>query len=173
MRRKNLERAIVLGLLLSTSVYGSAWADKTYTISEFRNLGTEISVDENTTVEGTGKSIGGDEVENTIVGKVITVGDGVVLNLNNLSGRNPNIKGNGIINMTVDNAINGAGIHMTGDIDAKELHIDVSNASGVKGVHAYGDVTINANVVDIKGAYNGFFLDPEASSANESLPSYL
>ena len=25
-RRKNLERAIVLGLLLSTSVYGSAWA---------------------------------------------------------------------------------------------------------------------------------------------------
>ena len=169
MRRKNLERAIVLGLLLSTGVYGSAWADKTYTISEFRNLGTEISVDENTTVEGTGKSIGGEEVENTIVGKVITVGDGVVLNLNNLSGRNPNIKGNGIINMTVDNAINGAGIHMTGDIDAKELHIDVSNASGVKGVHAYGDVTINANVVDIKGAYNGFFLDPEASSANVTI----
>ena len=27
MRRKNLERAIVLGLLLSTSVYGSAWAE--------------------------------------------------------------------------------------------------------------------------------------------------
>ena len=26
-RRKNLERAVVLGLLLSTSVYGSAWAD--------------------------------------------------------------------------------------------------------------------------------------------------
>lgn len=26
-RRKNLERAIVLGLLLSTSVYGSAWAE--------------------------------------------------------------------------------------------------------------------------------------------------
>ena len=27
MRRKNLERAVVLGLLLSTSVYGSAWAE--------------------------------------------------------------------------------------------------------------------------------------------------
>ena len=27
MRRKNLERAIVLGLLLSTSVYGSTWAE--------------------------------------------------------------------------------------------------------------------------------------------------
>ena len=26
MRRKNLERAVILGLLLSTSVYGSAWA---------------------------------------------------------------------------------------------------------------------------------------------------
>lgn len=30
MRRKNLERAIVLGLLLSTSVYGNAWADEYY-----------------------------------------------------------------------------------------------------------------------------------------------
>ena len=27
MRRKNLERAVILGLLLSTSVYGSAWAE--------------------------------------------------------------------------------------------------------------------------------------------------
>ena len=27
-RRKNLERAVILGLLLSTSVYGSAWAAK-------------------------------------------------------------------------------------------------------------------------------------------------
>lgn len=26
-RRKNLERAVILGLLLSTSVYGSAWAE--------------------------------------------------------------------------------------------------------------------------------------------------
>lgn len=30
MRRKNLERAIVLGLLLSTGVYGSAWAEDIY-----------------------------------------------------------------------------------------------------------------------------------------------
>ena len=34
--RKNLERAIVLGLLLSTSVYGSAWA-KNYTYGMFFN----------------------------------------------------------------------------------------------------------------------------------------
>lgn len=31
-RRKNLEKAIVLGLLLSTSVYGTAWAG--YNVSE-------------------------------------------------------------------------------------------------------------------------------------------
>ena len=30
MRRKNLERAVILGLLLSTSVYGSAWAEDIY-----------------------------------------------------------------------------------------------------------------------------------------------
>ena len=33
-RRKNLERAIVLGLLLSTSVYGNAWADVNNRISK-------------------------------------------------------------------------------------------------------------------------------------------
>ena len=35
-RRKNLERAIVLGLLLSTSVYGSAWAEISGSIQTFR-----------------------------------------------------------------------------------------------------------------------------------------
>ena len=38
-RRKNLERAVVLGLLLSTSVYGSAWAAINNKISE----GTSVS----------------------------------------------------------------------------------------------------------------------------------
>ena len=37
-RKKNLERAIVLGLLLSTSVYGSAWAAITEKITETPNF---------------------------------------------------------------------------------------------------------------------------------------
>ena len=31
--KKNLERAIILGLILSTSVYGNAWAEEIYDIS--------------------------------------------------------------------------------------------------------------------------------------------
>lgn len=36
--KKNLERAIVLGLLLSTSVYGTAWAEITHTIDDAGKL---------------------------------------------------------------------------------------------------------------------------------------
>ena len=166
-RRKNLERAIVLGLLLSTSVYGSAWADKTYTISDFRNLGTEISVNENTTVEGTGTSIGGDEVNNTIVGKVITVGDGVVLNLNNLAGNHMNIKGNGDINITLEHnaGANGGAIYMNGDITANKLSIDTSATSATKGIYTYGgDVNIDVNELSIKANSHGIFTTGDATS---------
>ena len=167
MRRKNLERAVILGLLLSTSVYGSAWADKTYTISDFRNLGTEISVNENTTVEGTGTSIGGDEVNNTIVGKVITVGDGVVLNLNNLAGNHMNIKGNGDINITLEHnaGANGGAIYMNGDITANKLSIDTSATSATKGIYTYGgDVNIDVNELSIKANSHGIFTTGDATS---------
>lgn len=36
-RKKNLERAIVLGLLLSTSVYGTAWAEEPITDQNHTN----------------------------------------------------------------------------------------------------------------------------------------
>ena len=46
MRRKNLERAVILGLLLSTGVYGSAWAtDYTYGMF-FNNDGANDMADE-------------------------------------------------------------------------------------------------------------------------------
>ena len=53
MRRKNLERAIVLGLLLSTGVYGNAWAES---IEKFKEgaVDSVITVTEDTTVTGTG-----------------------------------------------------------------------------------------------------------------------
>lgn len=49
-RKKNLERAIILGLILSTGVYGSAWAAEV-TTGDFENAAKVpiegISVDEN------------------------------------------------------------------------------------------------------------------------------
>ena len=56
MRRKNLERAVVLGLLLSTSVYGSAWAENTNGITQSNfvkneNGEYEYSLEENINVQ--------------------------------------------------------------------------------------------------------------------------
>lgn len=49
--KKNLEKAIVLGLLLSTSVYGTVWAEITYNIDETGKL--IINTDENITNDKT------------------------------------------------------------------------------------------------------------------------
>ncbi len=48
--KKNLEKAIVLGLLLSTSVYGTAWAEN-YTDADI--ITEEITVNKDNDVEST------------------------------------------------------------------------------------------------------------------------
>lgn len=166
-RKKNLERAIVLGLLLSTSVYSNVLAEKTYTIEEFRDLGNEISIEENTIVNGTGTSIGGDEVNNTISGKVITVGDGVNFTLNNLAGNHMNIKGNGNININLDHdaGANGGAIYINGNITANKLTIDTSKTPNTKGIYTYGgDVVLDINELDIKANSHGIFTTGDATS---------
>ncbi len=52
-KKKNLERAIVLGLILSTGICGSAWAEG---IDEFKNRASDgvITVPHSITVDGTG-----------------------------------------------------------------------------------------------------------------------
>ena len=168
-RRKNLERAVILGLLLSTSVYGSVFAAEV-DIQEFKNSADttgHISVTEDTIVTGNSSYSGGEGNSNSLDNKTITVSNGASLILNNVHMLKPNIEGDGnvVIKITDDNA-NTAGIHVSGNITANSVNIDVSEATSVKGVNAYGDVIINANKVDIKGAYNGFFLTPEVNSAN-------
>lgn len=53
MKGKNLERAVILGLLLSTGVYGTAWAEESYTIT-----GNSIEINTNSTT-GAGKTYDG------------------------------------------------------------------------------------------------------------------
>lgn len=165
--KKNLERAIVLGLLLSTSVYSNVLAEKTYTIEEFRDLGNEIPIEENTIVNGTGTSIGGDEVNNTISGKVITVSDGVNFTLNNLAGNHMDIKGNGniFINLDHDAGANGGAIYINGNITANKLTIDTSKTPNTKGIYTYGgDVVLDVNELDIKANSHGIFTTGDATS---------
>ena len=68
-RKKNLERAIILGLILSTGVYGSAWAAEV-TTGDFENAANVhiegISVDENNyTVSKDNISNNNNSVQNT------------------------------------------------------------------------------------------------------------
>ena len=166
-RKKNLERAIVLGLLLSVSVYGNAWA---MPIEDFKNSADatgNIIVDEDTIVDGNSTYSGGEGNSNSLDNKTITVSNGSDLTLNNVHMLKPNIKGDGNITINItDKNVNTAGIHVSGNITANSLTIDVSEAGSVKGINSYGDVNINAETVDIKGGYNGIFLTPEVNSAN-------
>ena len=168
--KKNLERAIVLGLLLSVSVYGNAWA---MPIENFRNSADatgNIIVDEDTIVDGNSTYSGGDGNSNSLDNKTITVSNGSDLTLNNVHMLKPNIGGDGdiIIRITDKNA-NTAGIHVSGNITANSLTIDTSETGTVKGINAHGDVAITANKVDIKAADHGIFLTNEVSSANVTI----
>ena len=168
--KKNLERAIVLGLLLSVSVYGNAWA---MPIENFRNSADatgNIIVDEDTIVDGNSTYSGGDGNSNSLDNKTITVSNGSDLTLNNVHMLKPNIVGDGdiIIRITDKNA-NTAGIHVSGNITANSLTIDTSETGTVKGINAHGDVAITANKVDIKAADHGIFLTNEVSSANVTI----
>ena len=166
-RKKNLERAIILGLILSTSVYGSAWAEEIHDISNFRNLANPINITKDTIVNGTGTSIGGDEVNNTISGKVITVSDGVNFTLNNLAGNHMDIKGNGniFINLDHDAGANGGAIYINGNITANKLTIDTSKTPNTKGIYTYGgDVVLDVNELDIKANSHGIFTTGDATS---------
>lgn len=162
-RKKNLERAIVLGLILSTGVYGTAWAED-YAISDFRNLGNEISITEDTTVIGTGIE---NEGTNSIANKIITVSDGITLKLENLTGHSPNIAGNGDIYITKTENFNGAGIYVNGNITANSLIIEnsVVDRNNGKGIYTYGgDVKLNVNYLTIKSNDHGIFTTVDATS---------
>ena len=168
-KRKNLERAVILGVLLSTSVYGSAWAEPV-DITDFKNSADptgNITVSKDTVVTGNSQYSGGESNTNSLDNKTITVSNGSSLTLNNVHMLKPNIISNGDVTINItDKSANTAGIHVNGNITANNLTIDTSEAGSVKGINAYGDVTITANKVDIKGAYNGIFITNEVASAN-------
>ena len=163
MRRKNLERAIVLGLLLSTSVYGSVWAES---IEEFKEgaVDSVITVTEDTTVTGT-KYYGPDVSADSGVG-------GPAYILNNSLFERPN---KDIVNMTItagnvqltfENVnmlsphiiraedTNGADIQITN----KEMTTDTANSDkDFAGINVSAIIEANSLTVDSmgRGIYTG------------------
>ena len=157
-RRKNLERAIVLGLILSTGVYGTAWADA-ITIND--GTSTDISVD---AVDGEySRNYGSEDINVTGVGllaaesddpkvdkfTLTTTGDFNVMK-ESINGAG----GSGVrgaidfynVNYKIDGTINANNIYLTHDES-------VDDGGGIQGINLItkGDfeenptLTLNAN----------------------------
>ena len=152
-RRKNLERAVVLGLLLSTSVYGNAWADD-ITVADFVDGKTgTITVTEDTTVIGDGRQNGdSDTIGNSLFSYVdgvrynntVTVSTGSALQFDNVALNNAVITSNG--KLTINANIDGmkAGLYLDANVKADELIINAT-ATGAKGIYAYNVDRNNVN----------------------------
>ena len=169
MRRKNLERAIVLGLLLSTGVYGNIFAAEV-TTSEFQNA-QNIPI-EGVSVEGNNYTVSADMVINgNLTGtaqnwswlgnKVIDIEDNASLTLNGVQLNSATITGNGDI--TVNNDNGGLPLWVGGNIKARNLVLNTSNSNGI---FAYGhDIVLDVDNLTINCAQNGIIQE-----ANDNTP---
>ena len=158
-RKKNLERAIILGLILSTGVYGSAWAAEVTTgdFEDAANVPIEgISVDGNnytvskdTTINGntTGSALNWSWLGN----KVITVENNANLTFNGIQLNNSTIKGNG--NVTVENDNGGLAVFVGSNIQANTLTLNTTNGNGI---YLYEhDLTLDVEHLVINCTQNG------------------
>lgn len=152
-RKKNLERAIVLGLILSTSIYGSVSA-ATIDVAYFVDGKTgAITVTEDTTVIGDGRQNGdSDTIGNSLFSYVdgvrynntVTVSNGAALQFDNVALNNAVITSNG--KLTINANIDGmkAGLYLDANVKANELIINAT-ATGAKGIYAYNVDRNNVN----------------------------
>lgn len=167
-RKKNLERAIVLGLILSTGVYGSAWATEV-TTGDFENAANVriegISVDEDNYTISKDIVINGTSPDSSphwywMDGKVINVNDNVNVTFNNLSLTNANIKGNG--NITVNNANGNYLLNTGGTIQANTLSLSTTSNNGI---YLYNkDLTLDVEHLIINCVENGIHHEPETGN---------
>ena len=166
--KKNLERAIILGLILSTGVYGSAWAAEV-TTGDFENAANEpiegISVDRNNYTISKDIVINGTSPDssphwNWMDGKVINVNDNVNVTFNNLSLTNANIKGNG--NITVNNANGNYLLNTGGTIQANTLSLSTTSNNGI---YLYNkDLKLDVEHLIINCVENGIHHEPETGN---------
>lgn len=158
-RKKNLERAIVLGLILSTSIYGSAWAAEV-TTGDFENAanghiegisvdGKNYTISKDTTINGntTGSALNWSWLGN----KVITVENNANLTFNGIQLNNSTIKGNG--NVTVENDNGGLAVFVGSNIQANTLTLNTTNGNGI---YLYEhDLTLDVEHLVINCTQNG------------------
>lgn len=150
--KKNLERAIVLGLILSTGVYGSAWAAEVTTGEFIKGQYTDgrpvdgITIDGNTINVSDSITVNGTGTVNDIQwepGKTISVGTGIDLTLNKVWLQNATITGNGNV---IINSTNGTPVWINANIEANKLILDTKTGNGIT---TY-DGNVNLKVNELK-----------------------
>ena len=159
-KKKNLERAIVLGLILSTGVYGNAWAE---TINNFKNTAdnySNIVVKADTTVDGTGyygpdvsSGSGVEQPKHILKNSLFEIRDGKIVNMTVTAG---NVKGNvkltfNDVNMLSPHIVkaegtNGADIYIVNDDATTDTANSNKDFAGIN-VSAYikgNSLTVNS-----------------------------
>ena len=162
-RKKNLEKAIVMGLLLSTSVYGTAWA--------------EFIIEDNTLI-GEGSPIT-DYDPNKFDGKALSSFDKIIINVNGQSGLKT---WSGRYNLeTVDleinvtgNVENSDGVHLTNHgpnliVNNYKAYIDSPTSDALNLSHDSHDAPEGPGYAIIKGDLTAIVEHGNGIRANASL----
>ena len=173
MKRKNLEKAIIMSLL-AASISVPVWAADV-SIGDFKdsaNKNNIITVNEETTVIGTGKygtDLGIGLTENTFwkdpnTFYTINVDNAASLTLQNVNTYGPYITGNGNITIDVSNpqfdAGTISGIAVSGYVESKSLIINATDENGkdIKGINTGGGNAYTVNnhniTVDVTDSVN-------------------
>lgn len=169
MKRRNLEKAVVLGLILGC-IASPVFAEDEVTTSEFVTGkhtdgsaingvtidGNVINVNDNVIVNGTGT--GNDQQWEP--GKTISVDSGVDLTLNKVWLQNANVTGQG--NITI-NAETGSPIWISGHIEANNLILNSDTNTGICTYDGKG-IVIDANNVTINSQNNGIVTQGETNT---------
>ena len=142
MKKKNLEKAIILGLILSTGVYGTAWAEE---YSETNSPYNTSITDTDNTVTGDVKFELGDEAWLTNNGGTVTI-DGVATN------------GSLTVTTNADKIIDSNGgantVTMQGGITLKTQDDKINSAYGL--YNSFGSIKLESQnadiVIDVKSA---------------------
>ena len=164
MKVCRIEKALVLGLLLSTSVYGVSMAED-LTYSEFVAL---ADGEKNITIADF-TNVAGENTSSSLSGYQVTVTNGADVTFTNIAGKNVNIKGDGAITIKQDknngNYIFDGGIYINGTVEANSLTIDTLNTTDTKGIYTYGgDVNLDVNTLTVKAEDDGIYTSGDASS---------
>lgn len=168
MKHRNLEKAVVLSLILSTGVYGSAWAEEITTDEFTKGQHTDGSTIEGITIDGNTIKVTESTIVNSDSGNVvqwqpnknIDIEKNVNVIFNKVWLQNANVTGQG--NITI-NAETGSPIWISGHIEANNLILNSDTNTGMCTYDGKG-IVIDANNVTINSQNNGIVTQGETNT---------